>query len=79
MHQEKFNISDVRYTLTNKERELINGSGLFFWNSTLDERKKLKIIEWYNNLSDLDKEYIDILREERYEDTIYNCNESADY
>ena len=30
---------------------IINGSGLFHWNSSIKKEVKLKMVEWYNNLS----------------------------
>lgn len=43
---------------------IINGSGLFHWNSSIKKEVKLKMIEWYNNLSSEEKEYVDDLRHE---------------
>ena len=59
--------------------EKINGSGLFFWKSNIKDEKKIEIIKWYDNLSDIEKKYIDILMNESYEDAIYDCNENEDY
>lgn len=48
-----------------KEEELIiNGSGLFNWNSSLTQDKKLKIVEWYYYLSPEEKQYVQDLRDE---------------
>ena len=43
---------------------IINGSGLFHWNSSIKKEVKLKMIEWYNNLSSVEKQYVDDLRHE---------------
>ena len=54
---------------------LINGSGLFFFNSRLDEDLKLKIVKWYKNLSETDKKYVDILRNEASDESEYFSKE----
>lgn len=43
---------------------IINGCGLFHWNSSIKKEVKLKMIEWYNNLSSEEKQYVDDLRHE---------------
>jgi hypothetical protein len=43
---------------------LINGSDLFFFNSSLDNKIKLDIVKWYKNLTDKYREFVDILRNE---------------
>lgn len=43
---------------------MIHGSGLFNWNSSIKKDVKLKMIEWYNNLSPIEKQYVDDLRNE---------------
>jgi len=73
--EEKLDISNV----SESNIELINSSGLFFWNSNIDNKKKVEIIKWYNSLSDIEKKYVDILRNESYEDAVYDSNESEDY
>ena len=70
-HVKKFNES-------NNHSELINGSGLFFWNSDLDEDTKLKIVIWYKSLSAENKKYVDILRSEARDDENFSCNENED-
>jgi len=50
--------------LTKEDMYLINGSGLFFFKSNLDGPTQLKIVKWYNNLSDEDRKYVDLLRSE---------------
>jgi len=47
-----------------EEQELINGSGLFFFNSRLDDTIKLEILKWYKSLPGEHKKYVDILRTE---------------
>ena len=46
------------------EDKIINDSELFFFNSNIDTKTKLNIVMWYNNLSDVDRKYVDILRKE---------------
>ena len=55
--------------------ELINGSGLFFWNTMLDNNTKLEIVNWYNSLSKEEQKYVDILRDEAKEDAYFSANE----
>lgn len=43
---------------------IINGSGLFHWNSSIKKEVKLKMVEWYNNLSSEERQYVDDLRHE---------------
>jgi hypothetical protein len=47
-----------------EENHIINGSGLFFFNSTVDKKTKLDIIAWYKGLTPIEKEYVDILMRE---------------
>lgn len=48
-----------------KEEELIiNGSGLFHWKSFLKPEVQLKMVEWYDNLSPEEKQYVQDLRYE---------------
>lgn len=55
---------------------IINESGLFNWNSSIKKDVKLKIIEWFNNLSPLEKEYVSDLRHEAVSDEYdSNCGE----
>lgn len=51
--------------------EVINGSGLFFWNSTLDDNIKLEIVNWYNSLPPNEKKFVDILRNEVSDESEY--------
>ena len=53
---------------------LINGSGLFFFDSRLSDEMKLKIVNWYCNLSATDKEFVDILRTEAIDEADYFAN-----
>lgn len=46
------------------DNEIISGSGLFNWNSSIKKDVKMKMIEWYNNLSPLEKQYVNDLRYE---------------
>ena len=68
-HQENLNISDVSGNVSKEEVFLINGSGLFFFKSRLDDKKKLEIVKWYNNLSDKQREFVDIIRSEAINET----------
>jgi len=53
---------------------LINGSGLFFFNSRLDNKVKIEILNWYNNLSKEEKKFVDILRNEASDEAIFFAN-----
>jgi hypothetical protein len=46
------------------DREKIDGSGLFFWNSSLPDTEKLELVEWYKGLSKEDQSKVDKLRSE---------------
>jgi hypothetical protein len=48
---------------------LVNGCGLFFFNSKLKKNDKLNILNWYNGLSKEHKNYVDILRNEAIDDS----------
>jgi len=50
--------------MTSEEDLLINGSGLFHWNSSVKKDIKLKMVEWYNNLTPEEKKYVHDLRYE---------------
>ena len=65
------NISDVSESVSKEDRFLIDGSGLFFFNTSLDDETKLKITKWYKNLSDDDRKYVDILRNEASDESEY--------
>jgi hypothetical protein len=43
---------------------IIDGSGFFNWNSSLTTDKKLEMLKWFYNLSDLEKEYVMNFRRE---------------
>lgn len=47
---------------------LINGSGLFHWNSRIKKDVKLKMIEWFNNLTPIEQQYVMDLRQEAAND-----------
>jgi hypothetical protein len=47
-----------------EDQNLINGSGLFHWNSSIKDDVKLKMVKWYNNLSSEERQYVDDLRNE---------------
>ena len=70
-HQENLNISGVSESVSKEDRFLIDGSGLFFFNTRLDDETKLKITKWYKNLSDVDRGYVDILRSESSDESEY--------
>ena len=61
--------------ISKKDKYLINGSGLFFFNTQLDDETKLKIVNWYNNLSETDKKYVNILRDESSDESSYFSQE----
>jgi len=47
-----------------KDKLLINSSKLFHWSSSLNNNTKLKIVNWFNNLTPEEQEYIHKLRHE---------------
>lgn len=53
-----------KYTEKISDDVLINGSGLFNWNSSLSKDSKLKIVNWYNSLTKEERQYVDDLRSE---------------
>ena len=57
--------------MTQEDKVLIDGSGLFFFNTRLDDETKLKIVKWYKDLSDDDRSYVDILRNESSDEADY--------
>jgi len=67
--EENLNISDVSGSVSKEDGFLINGSGLFFFKSRLDNKKKLEITKWYKNLSDEHREFVDIIRSEAIDET----------
>ena len=56
--------SKINENMTHDDEYLINGSGLFNWNSFLSNEEKLEILTWFNNLSKKEQGYIMSLREE---------------
>lgn len=46
------------------EEEMIVGSGLFHWNSSLTKATKLKMLNWYNGLSKEEQQFVRDLRHE---------------
>lgn len=46
------------------EEELIVGSGLFHWNSSLTKETKIKMMNWYNGLSKEEQTFVLDLRHE---------------
>lgn len=54
---------------TNKER--IDGSGLFFWNTQLSDKEKIEVLDWYEKLDDQSKKHITTLRNEASEEAEY--------
>lgn len=65
------NISVVSESVSKEDRFLIDGSGLFFFNTRLDDATKLKIVKWYKNLSDDERRFVDILRNESSDEADY--------
>ena len=45
---------------------VIDGSGLFHWQSRVSDEKKLRIIEWFNEMPKQHREYVEILISEGY-------------
>ncbi len=67
----ELSISDVSESVSKEDRLLIDGSGLFFFKTRLGDETKLKITKWYKNISDVDREYVDILRNEASDESEY--------
>lgn len=68
----------MREEITNKiisDDDIINGSGLFNWNSSIKKDVKLKMIKWYNGLSLEEQEYVNDLRHEAVMD---ECDSQCD-
>jgi hypothetical protein len=42
----------------------VNGSGLFNWNSSIKDEVKIKMLEWYNSLTDEERKYVNDFRHE---------------
>jgi len=53
------------------DNEIINNSGLFFFKTQLDDNIKLEIANWYNNLSENEKKFIDIIINEASDEIDY--------
>lgn len=61
--------------LSREEKDrLVNGSGLFFWNSNVTLDKKVEIVNWYNEQNKEVKEMIDILKSEASDDASFEYN-----
>lgn len=56
---------------------IIDGFGLFTFNSQTSESYKLEIVNWYKALTPKEKEYVDLLRIEAVDSANYDRN--ADY
>jgi len=56
--------------LSHPEEMMINGCGLFSLDSDLKDELKLEIFKWYQKLSDKDREYVNTLRDESYQDAL---------
>lgn len=52
----------------------INGSGFFHFLSSLSEAKKLEILDWFDSLTDKQKEYVEVLRREAIDETQFFSN-----
>lgn len=61
-----------------KEKEKIHGSGLFFFNSNLNDSEKLKLVDWYKGLNEEDRKNVDILRNEASDETEFFSQEDED-
>jgi hypothetical protein len=59
---QQLNITGVCSNVSDDYR--INGSGLFYWNSELTKETKLSMLDWYDKLSDIEKQYIMNFRRE---------------
>lgn len=57
---------DIKLTIE-QENDLIRCE-LFHWNTSLRNDEQLEIMNWYKSLSQKEKEYINILREQSFSD-----------
>jgi len=59
--------------LTHNEDDSINVSGLFFFDSHINNKLKIEIAKWYKSLGQTEREYVDILiREARDEEQFFS-------
>lgn len=68
--------SIYRWEILETDYEKINKSGLFNWNSELQMDVKLKMLEFYNNLSEIEKQYVNNFRDEAILDENDICQEA---
>ena len=61
-HIKRFNEATVSENVS--DDCIISDSGLFHWNSSIKKEIKLKMVEWYDNLSSEERQYVDDLRHE---------------
>lgn len=54
--------------ITKEETNAINGSELFFFKTKLSEENQLKILAWYRNLHQWERDFVDTLIKEGKED-----------
>lgn len=58
----------------NEKMQEINGSGLFFFKTSLSVDEQYKMLEWYNSLSKTEQGYVDAFRSEATSElTFLNC------
>ena len=60
------------------DNEVINSSGLFFFLTKVNKKARLKIIEWYNNLSKEEQKFVNILRNEAIDEADYFSEQARD-
>lgn len=57
------------------DEQQINGSGLFFFRSSLPTNRKIEILNWYNTLSQEQKDFVMDLRIEAMNESEFFSNE----
>lgn len=62
------NSKEVFAGITELEKKIINGSGLFFFKSELSGKKQLEILKWYRRIHQFERDYVDILIQEGKDD-----------
>ena len=58
--------------ISNETKFEINGSGLFNWNSSLTDERKLEILSWFKGLTKEEQKYVNEIRSEGYDDGTYD-------
>jgi hypothetical protein len=63
--------------ISHDDQYKINGSGLFFFNSSVNDKIKIEVLNWYNELSQRERDYINILRNEAREESEWDSQDNG--